>query len=940
MSLCIGFFQQRQEELVDQRVRAFHAQSGQEGQDEGPFPDDDIFSVPEETPEGEPGESGRQGDQADIEDDLDIAEFRAGNFGDDGRELVAGQDPGIGDHLDPDTDGCQQDADQAEDHPEGITVRRNPLDGPDGGVAQVAEHEGGRNLHQVLGLEFLAEQDHLRQDEEDMHHPSEGADTDGAPFEMEYGRRAGDGRRAEVGFQGKGYADGDQDQTEGRDTVVDENILEGLLRHFVSINRQISHKIPNFATFFGLNVSGMPDRKRNQMYHDNMKKVFVIMAAALFIGACGQKGQDKVPALDMSYLDTTVSPGEDFYRYATGGWQDAHPLPAEYSRYGSFDVLSETTQTQLNELFAEMTKISAPRGSVDQKISDLYKMALDSLTRNQLGAAPIQPYIAEIQAVSSKEDLSRLLGRMMKVGEGGFFRAGVEADMVNSDIQVLSMGQGGLGMGDRDYYLDPKNAELKAGYKAYLVKIFQLAGLNNAEELATKDLVVEDALAEANWTREKSRDVEASYNPMTSAQIYKNWPAVRFDLIMKEAGIPDQDKVIVGQPSFFDGLNQIFAKTDLETLKAYMLADFISGSCGSLDDAFYTANWEFFSHQLAGAQEQRPRWKRAMAVPNSLLGQAVGKMYVEKYFPASSKEKMVTLVENLRTALGQHIDELDWMSDATKARAREKLAAFTVKIGYPDKWKDYSTLDIDPDKTYYENLRAASAWYTADNLSKLGQPTDREEWGMTPQTVNAYYNPSTNEICFPAGILQKPFFDPNADEAVNYGGIGVVIGHEMSHGFDDQGSMFDAVGNMVNWWTDEDKAKFDEKAAILGSQYDAVEILPGLHGNGAYTMGENIGDHGGISIAWTAMENAIAGNRPGLIDGFTPEQRFWLSYGAIWAQNITDQEKARRTAMDVHSIGENRVNVAIRNFQEFFDAFGITEGQKMYRPESERVRIW
>ena len=512
--------------------------------------------------------------------------------------------------------------------------------------------------------------------------------------------------------------------------------------------------------------------------------------------------------------------------------------------------------------------------------------------------------------------------------------------MMDSNMQLLYMSQGGLGMGDRDYYLDPKNAELKAGYKNFLVKVLGMAGLANAEELATKDLAVEDYLAEISWTREKSRDVAASYNPMTSAQIFKKWPAVRFDLIMSEAGIPDQDKVIVEQPSFFDGLNKLFATCDLESLKAYTLANFVSGSCGSLSDDFYTANWEFFSRQMAGAQEQRARWKRAMAVPNSLLGQAVGKMYVEKYFPASSKEKMVKLVENLRTALGQHIDELDWMSDSTKARAREKLAAFTVKIGYPDVWKDYSTLNIDPSLSYYENLRNASAWYTADNLSKLGKPTDKTEWGMTPQTVNAYYNPTTNEICFPAAILQKPFFDPNADEAVNYGGIGVVIGHEMSHGFDDQGSMFDAQGNMVNWWTDEDKAKFNEKAAILGAQYDAVEILPGLHGNGAYTMGENIGDHGGLSIAWTAMQNAIADNRPGLIDGFTPEQRFWLSYATIWAQNITDQEKARRTNMDVHSLGENRVNVAIRNFQEFFDAFGIKEGDKMWRPESERVRIW
>ena len=669
------------------------------------------------------------------------------------------------------------------------------------------------------------------------------------------------------------------------------------------------------------------------------KHIAMIMAAATLCAACGQK-QEKAPALDLSYLDTSVSPGQDFYRYATGGWQDAHPLPAEFSRYGSFDVISENTQKQLNDLFISMTKMNAAPGSVDRKISDLYKMALDSLTRNQLGAEPVQPYIAEIQSVGSKDDLARLLGRLFKVGEGGFYGSGVEADLMDSGIQVLYLGQGGLGMGDRDYYLDPKNAELKAGYRAFLVKVFGLCGLENAEDLATKALSVEDAIAEVSWTREKNRDMAAIYNPMSTEQILKTWPNVRFGLTLEEVGIPAQEKVIVQQPSFFTGLDAIFADTDLETLKAYLLASFVQGACGALSDDFYAASWDFFSRQMAGAQEQRPRWKRAMAVPNSLLGEAVGKMYVERYFPASSKEKMVTLVENLRTALGQHIDALDWMSDETKVRAREKLASFTVKIGYPDKWKDYGTLNIDPSLTYYENLRNANIWYVADNLSKLGRPTDRTEWGMTPQTVNAYYNPTTNEICFPAAILQKPFFDPDADDAVNYGGIGVVIGHEISHGFDDQGSMFDAAGNMADWWTAEDKAKFEEKGAKLAAQFDAVEILPGLYANGRYTLGENIGDHGGLSIAYTAMENAIAGNRPGLIDGFTPEQRFWLSYGAIWAQNITDQEKARRTNMDVHSLGENRVNVSVRNFGEFFEAFGITEGDPMFRPEEERVHIW
>ena len=616
-----------------------------------------------------------------------------------------------------------------------------------------------------------------------------------------------------------------------------------------------------------------------------MKKTLIIaMMSLIAFTACGPKaGQG---ALDLTDLDPSTSPKEDFYQYATGGWQQKNPLRPEFSRYGSFDAIRERTQENLNALFQEMTTKETVPGTVDQKIADLYKMALDSTTRNALGAQPIQPYIAEIQAVKTKDELATLLGKMSLYADGGFFGAGVEADLANSDMQVLYMGQDGLGMGDRDYYLLESNQALKDGYKAFLVKVLGLAGIDNPEEVMEQDMAVEDALAEASWPREKNRDMAAIYNPMSTADICKAFPGVRFNLISEAAGIAPQDAIIVQQPSYFKALSDYMEKTDLETLKSYVLAQFVSSKCSALSDDFYTASWEFFSHQMAGAQEQQPRWKRAMSVPNGILGEAVGQMYVAKFFPESSKQKMVTLVENLRTALGQHIAGLEWMSDETKVRAQEKLAAFTVKIGYPDKWKDYSTLDIDPENTYYENLRNASAWFVKDNLDKLGKPTDRTEWGMTPQTINAYYNPTTNEICFPAGILQKPFFDPDADDPVNYGGIGVVIGHEMSHGF------------------------------------------------------ENIGDHGGLSIAFTAMENAVAGEPDPMIDGFSRAQRFYLSYGAIWAQNITDQEKARLTNMDVHSLAVNRVNVSVRNFQTFFDAFDIHEGDKMFRPEEERVHIW
>lgn len=669
-----------------------------------------------------------------------------------------------------------------------------------------------------------------------------------------------------------------------------------------------------------------------------MKKLLIMMIPFLALVSCAPK--QHAPALDLTDLDTTVSPKVDFYQYATGGWQVKNPLKPEFSRYGSFDAIAETTRKQLNELFASMSEMNAKRGTVEQKISDLYKMALDSTTRNALGAEPIQPYIAEIRQISSLDELATQLGRMNLYGEGGFYGAGVESDLANSDMQVLYLGQGGLGMGDRDYYLKEENAHLKAAYRAYLEKVLALAGIENPAEVAANDMTVEMAMAEVFWSREQNRNMMAIYNPMSTEEICAKWPAIRFDRMSEAAGIPAQEKVIVQQPSYFDGLDKLFSSLPLESLKDYLLCQFISDQAGALSDDFYTASWEFFSREMSGAKEQQPRWKRAMSVPNGILGEAVGQMYVSRYFPESSKKKMVALVENLRTALGEHIDALDWMSDTTKVRAREKLAAFTVKIGYPDKWKDYSTLDIDPDNTYYENLRNASAWYVADNLSKLGKPTDKTEWGMTPQTVNAYYNPTTNEICFPAGILQKPFFDPYADDPVNYGGIGVVIGHEMSHGFDDQGSMFDANGNMVNWWTDEDKAKFDAKGDALAAQFDEVEVLPGVHANGRFTLGENIGDHGGLSIAFSAMQNAIKGRPQGLIDGFTPEQRFYLSYGAIWAQNITDQEKARLTNMDPHSLAVNRVNVSLRNFQSFFDAFDIHEGDPMFRPESERVHIW
>ncbi|MGM9737992.1 MAG: M13 family metallopeptidase [Candidatus Cryptobacteroides sp.] len=664
------------------------------------------------------------------------------------------------------------------------------------------------------------------------------------------------------------------------------------------------------------------------------------MTAALIASGCSSRQQERVPALDLSWFDTTVTPGEDFYRYATGGWQAANPLKAEYARFGSFDKLRENNEKRLNDLFSEMSGMVSKKGSVEQKISDIYKMGLDSLRLNAEGAAPIKQYVESIYAVQDKDALVRLIAELHNYGENPFFGTFVMSDLRDSDSQILYLGQAGLGIGDRDYYTEPENAAIKEGYRNFLAKVLSLAGVEDAGKAADNALLVEDTLAVHSWTSVQERDMEKLCNPMTTAELVAAYPGFAFKTYFESRGIEDQKVLNVDEPSFFEGFSRYFAEADLDVLKDYVAGQLVQGACGALSDDFYNTYFDFFSRQMSGVTEQKPRWKRAMNVPNSILSEAVGKMYVDRYFPVSSKKKMITLVSNLQKALGEHIDGLDWMSDSTKAKAHEKLDNFTVKVGYPDKWKDYSSLEIDPEKSYYENLREASRWYVADNMSRMGKPTDKTEWGMSPQTVNAYYNPTTNEICFPAAILQPPFFNPDADDVVNYGAIGVVIGHEMSHGFDDQGRLFDKNGNMTNWWTEEDSDKFKEKSEVLVKQFDEVEIMPGLNCNGRLTLGENIGDHGGLSIAYSAMENAIAGHRPEPVDGFTPEQRFYLSYAAIWAQNIRDEEKARLTKLDVHSLAVNRVNVSLRNFQTFFDAFGIKEGDRMFRPESERVHIW
>ena len=670
-----------------------------------------------------------------------------------------------------------------------------------------------------------------------------------------------------------------------------------------------------------------------------MKKTLLMLPLVIAAVSCQQKGE-KVPALDTSYMDLSISPKSDFYSYANGNWVKNNPLKPEYARFGSFDKLREDNVERLNALFAEMSKMSPAYGTNDQKIVDLYKQGLDSTRLNSEGATPIAKDLNAIYAAADKQELVKVLADMNKYGSGGFFGVGVDADLMDSDSQVLYMGQGGLGMGDRDYYVAKENAELHEKYRQMIEKFFSLCGLDEPARRAASALKTEDALAEFSWTSIQNRDYTKLYNPMSTSQIAATFKGFDFALFFKSLGLPEQEKVIVQQPSFFNGFAKLYADTDLETLKDYLAAHLIMDASSYLSDDFYAADFDFFSTAMSGITEQKPRWKRAMSIPNSILGEAVGQMYVKKYFPEENKQKMLEIVGQLQQSLGEHIAALDWMSDKTKEYAEKKLSSFTVKIGYPDKWKDYSSLTVDPKLSYYDNIRSANAWYVADNLSKLGQKTDKSEWGMTPQTVNAYYNPTTNEICFPAAILQPPFFNIDADDAINYGAIGVVIGHEMTHGFDDQGRLFDAEGNMTNWWTAEDEAKFKEKTAVLVKQYSEVEILPGLHADGQLTLGENIADHGGVSIAYTALHNALGDTLPADIDGFNVDQRFFLGFAHLWAQNATDEEKARLTKLDVHSLAENRVNITVRNFPFFFKAFDIQEGDPMWRPESERVNIW
>lgn len=673
-----------------------------------------------------------------------------------------------------------------------------------------------------------------------------------------------------------------------------------------------------------------------------MKKISYAVLSIAFASTITMCTTKSPKGVDRANLNDSVSPQEDFYEYACGGWMKANPLKPEFSRFGTFDQLGENTREQVKSLVTGLDTKNAVAGSAAQQIGDLYAMGMDSIRLNEQGATPIMKDI-EIINNTKREDIIDLMASM--IGVDAFFGTGVDADMMNSNMNTMYWGQGGLGLGDRDYYLeDSENTNtIREAYKTYIKTITGLIGYDEvAQQRVVENVMrIETALANAAMSREELRDPAASYNPMTLEQIAKDYPNVDLKRYFAKQGIDSIETVIIGQPKSLAAVNEILGNESEEALRDYVTAGYIASAANYLSDDFINANFEL-RKVISGVQQLQPRWKRALSVPNSLLGEALGQLYVEKYFPQSSKDKMLDLVNNLKVALGQHIDALTWMSDSTKAQAHEKLSTFTVKIGFPDKWRDYSDLTIDPSKSYWENVQAAIKHNVDFSLADYGKPVDKTRWYMPPQTVNAYYSPLSNEICFPAGILQAPFFDPEADDALNYGAIGVVIGHEMTHGFDDQGRQFDKDGNLKNWWAEEDAVAFNALADILVAQFDSVVVdeATNTHANGRFTLGENIADQGGLRVAMTAYKNSQKDKPAEVIDGFTPEQRFFLAYANVWAGNIRNEEILSRTKTDPHSLGRWRVNATLRNIEEFFQAFDVKEGDAMYRPTEERVIIW
>lgn len=647
--------------------------------------------------------------------------------------------------------------------------------------------------------------------------------------------------------------------------------------------------------------------------------------------------------INTANLDTTVSPKADFYQFACGGWMKAHPLTDEYSRLGTFDLLAENNSRQIRDLIVELSAGDIDLKTTGGKVGLLYKMAMDSVKLNREGCQPILSYLEKVKAVKTQSEMLELVAKMSRLGVDAYFSIFVGPDEKNSDMNLLQTYQGGLGLGDRDYYVkeDEHNKEILEKYQAHIVRMFCLAGYpeDEAKRAAEDVLVLEKRLAKVSYDRLQLRDPYINYHKMSLAELEEAIPEMDWGLFFHSLGLENVEEINLRQVEIIKETAAIFAEGELDLQKSYLIWKIIDASAGYLSDDFINANFDFYDKVLSGKKEISPRWKRAVASVDGALGEAVGQLYVEKYFPAEAKQRMETLVANLKQAFAERLLALTWMSEETKAKALDKLTSMGVKIGYPDKWTDYSALKLKND-SYFANVLRISEFHFDEMLDKMGKPVDKAQWLMNPQTVNAYYAPSMNEICFPAGILQPPYFDMNADDAVNYGAIGVVIGHEMTHGFDDQGRHYDRDGNLNDWWTPEDSEKFEERAQVLVDWFNKIEVLPGLHANGELTLGENIGDYGGLQIAFQAFRHVEKEKPLTDIDGFTPEQRFYLSYASLWASNIRDESIRLLTQMDVHSLGRWRVNATLPHIDGWYEAFEIMPDDPMYLAPEKRAVIW
>ncbi len=668
-----------------------------------------------------------------------------------------------------------------------------------------------------------------------------------------------------------------------------------------------------------------------------------VLALAVAAGCDSKKEAVMTSGIDLTNLDTTAVQGADFYQYACGGWMKKHPLTNEYSRFGSFDMLAENNREQLKGLIVEIAAGQNAQGTIGQKIGDIYKLAMDSVKLNADGVTPIQADLEKIASVKDKSEIVPLMAELAHSGVFPYFSFYVGADIMDSKSNLFQLYQGGISLGEREYYLDNDDVttNIRNKYKEHIVKMFQLAGFDEAAAKKKMEAVmdIETRIAKASFSAVEQRNPAANYHKMSLDELKKEIPGIDWDAFLNGIGVKGVTELSVSQVEPIKEVEKIINSLPVENQIAYMQWSLIDRAAGYLSDDLVAQNFDFYGKTLSGKQTNQPRWKRAVSTVNGVLGEAVGQMYVEKYFPAAAKERMVQLVKNLQTALGERIRNLEWMGDSTKIKAIEKLNSFYVKVGYPDKWRDYTGLNIEKD-SYWANVKRATEFELDYMLSKAGKPVDRDEWGMTPQTVNAYYNPTTNEICFPAGILQYPFFDMNADDAFNYGAIGVVIGHEMTHGFDDQGRQFDKDGNLKDWWTAEDAKRFEERAQVMVNFFDSIQVLPGLNANGSLTLGENIADHGGLQVSFQAFKNATKDAPLPVEDGFTPEQRFFLSYAGVWAGNIRDEQIRLQTKSDPHSLGRWRVNGALPQIGAWYDAFGIKEGDPMYLAPEKRVSIW